>query len=919
MPSALTRILNNQILDATIVANQKIKPGTITGTLFNSNITVTSDFLITGNLTVLGASTTTTVASTNTFINDPLIVMNNAFSGTNTYDLGMIFNRGSATNQAFVWNEFNKEFRLLATTETGSTYGNINQTSYANISLGNLTVQYDQTARNITTSGDLIVNGGDITTTATTFTLLPTTASTVQAFNAATTANIGAGSGTITINNPTLVGQQTTQNLYNTVATTMNFAGAATSLNVGANSGTLTIGNPTVVGTQTSQALYNSVATTLNFAGAATTLSVGASSGTTTFNSLTESTAAGVGAVVVAGGVGVGKSLFVGKDAYVWGNLTVQGTTTYVNSQTLSVQDNIIELNTAANGQPLSATTSNDVGVRAHYYNGADRSMFFGRTNDTGFFEVYGNVTSETSGNISGIYGTIKSGNLIINGNIVTGNAISLLSGGRFTIGADLKSNVLYPEVTGQITSNANIISKFSIQNLSTGSGASSEFTAIADNGSNILSYMSTGIVGSGYSQSQAFLAGDGFAYAAGGNLVIATAATSRDIVFAAGGAAPSNIIGRFSGTNANLAIVTTNAATTPTTGALTVAGGVGIGGNLVIAGQGVRNFQINSINDIAGVFYDPRYKSLIINGPSAGANTQVLLGSVLTLRSTDSMMLPTGSSAQRPGSSGNVDTAGMIRYNTTISSVEYYDGANWNIAGSVFTVISDRQFAGNIPGGYGNVDGTNYTFTIQANASTASTLVSINGVVQFPTLAYSVSGTTLTFTESPAPGDVIDVRVLTTTATVTTLSSGNGYNQFIADTTGSAIWTGTGVTTQRLLVDPVGNFNYVGGVKDTYTQTPVNVPSSGSAVLIDTWSVSSYGTAKYIVQTRNGSNRVESMEAMLVAEGSNASVTTYAIVNSNGTMGTLSANVVSGNAQLYYTSTSLSNSNVKVVTTLIV
>jgi hypothetical protein len=260
-----------------------------------------------------------------------------------------------------------------------------------------------------------------------------------------------------------------------------------------------------------------------------------------------------------------------------------------------------------------------------------------------------------------------------------------------------------------------------------------------------------------------------------------------------------------------------------------------------------------------------------------------------------------------------------MIRYNTTISSVEYYDGANWNIAGSVFTVISDRQFAGNVPSGYGNVDGTNYTFTIQANASTASTLVSINGVVQFPTLAYSVSGSTLTFTEPPAPGDVIDVRVLTTTATVTTLSSGNGYNQFIADTNGSAIWTGTGVTTQRLLVDPVGNFNYVGGVKATYTQTPVNVPSSGSAVLIDTWSVSSYGTAKYIVQTRNGSNRVESMEAMLVAEGSNASVTTYAIVNSNGTMGTLSANVVSGNAQLYYTSTSLSNSNVKVVTTLIV
>jgi hypothetical protein len=40
-----------------------------------------------------------------------------------------------------------------------------------------------------------------------------------------------------------------------------------------------------------------------------------------------------------------------------------------------------------------------------------------------------------------------------------------------------------------------------------------------------------------------------------------------------------------------------------------------------------------------------------------------------------------------------------------------------------------------------------------------------VNGVVQIPVTAYSVSGTTLTFTEAPATGDVIDARVLITTA----------------------------------------------------------------------------------------------------------------------------------------------------------
>jgi len=52
---------------------------------------------------------------------------------------------------------------------------------------------------------------------------------------------------------------------------------------------------------------------------------------------------------------------------------------------------------------------------------------------------------------------------------------------------------------------------------------------------------------------------------------------------------------------------------------------------------------------------------------------------------------------------------------------------------------------------------------------------VSINGVVQLPTTAYGVSGTTLTFTEAPLSGDKIEVRKITTTTTLTNLSSTSG------------------------------------------------------------------------------------------------------------------------------------------------
>jgi hypothetical protein len=83
----------------------------------------------------------------------------------------------------------------------------------------------------------------------------------------------------------TLVGTQTTQNVFNTTATTVNAFGAATTLAIGnATSATLTLRPGTVVGSNTTQNLYNTVATTMNFAGAATTLSIGAATGTATIN-----------------------------------------------------------------------------------------------------------------------------------------------------------------------------------------------------------------------------------------------------------------------------------------------------------------------------------------------------------------------------------------------------------------------------------------------------------------------------------------------------------------------------------------------------------------------------------------------------------------------------------------------------------
>ncbi len=150
--------------------------------------------------------------------------------------------------------------------------------------------------------GDLSVNGGDITTTASTFNLIDTNATTVNFARAATTLEIGAATGTTNINNNlaidggSITTTSTTFNLINANATTVNFAGAATTIEIGAGSGTTNINNNLDVDgdvnidggdlTVSTVAfnLANTTATTINFAGDATTLEIGATTGNTNVN-----------------------------------------------------------------------------------------------------------------------------------------------------------------------------------------------------------------------------------------------------------------------------------------------------------------------------------------------------------------------------------------------------------------------------------------------------------------------------------------------------------------------------------------------------------------------------------------------------------------------------------------------------------
>ena len=735
--------------------------------------------------------------------------------------------------------------------------------------------------------------------------LFNTNTTTVNAFQAATTANIGATSGTMQINNPTLVGFNTTQAVYNTVATTVNAFQAATTANIGATTGTMQINNPTLVGFNTTQAVYNTVATTVNAFGAATALNIGAATGTLTANNanvwVPNATAIG-GAQATVALLNVNATTVNAFGAATALNLGATSGTATISNPTL------VGTQTTQNLYNTTATTMN--------FAGAATAITIGAT--TGTANIRNALTTITG--VANILATTDStqfnnGALVVNGGVGSAGNIHVKSTKQFIVGQDLVGEVYLPDATAQFFSNVSGYSQVNQQNISSNTFASSDFIATADNGSDTQGYIDLGINSSTYSQTTYTIvkANDGYLYVqgnattGGGNLAIGTGA-ANDIIFFTGGTLAANEVARFNNTYGNLQLKQTTAATSQTTGALTVAGGAGFAKNVYVANgatinnaQSAENFLVKGKNSTALIYANSNADSVIIGGGhfgGSGGNTTVQGGVTLKVDATDTMMLPRGSTAQRPSNSGNVDVSGMIRFNSTINNMEFYDGSIWQTAGSVFTIISSRQFSGATGGLYGNVDGTNVAFTLQSESTTAATIVSINGVIQIPVLAYDVSTTTLTFTEAPALGDVIDVRCLATTTIVSTLASGNGLNQFIADNNGAGIWSGSSSTIQRVNVDSAGVVQLMNGTALGYDETAVSVTTS--ATTIDSFPVATYRAAKYIITFTNGTTSYETTEILVIHDGTTATRTQYATISTSGSsLGTYSATISGGNVLL--------------------
>ena len=159
----------------------------------------------------------------------------------------------------------------------------------------------------------------------------------------------------------------------------------------------------------------------------------------------------------------------------------------------------------------------------------------------------------------------------------------------------------------------------------------------------------------------------------------------------------------------------------------------------------------------------------------------------------TNGFVIPVGNTAQRPSP---VDT-GTIRFNTSTVQTEVWDGSQWVSATGATSAIVNQTIS--------TADGTTTTFSLSYSATAESILVTLNGVMQTPTTAYTTNtgALTITFTEAPASGDIIQIRYIAATTVLAALV--NGTSNVAIPISGGNVTISSGGTSNVLTVASTG------------------------------------------------------------------------------------------------------------------
>jgi hypothetical protein len=271
--------------------------------------------------------------------------------------------------------------------------------------------------------------------------------------------------------------------------------------------------------------------------------------------------------------------------------------------------------------------------------------------------------------------------------------------------------------------------------------------------------------------------------------------------------------------------------------------------GNAVISGgyiSALSNATITTANITTANLGNLKIQDVVISSLTGNLVLAPLLSNsnaVVVINGTSALQLPSGTTGQQPAA-----YAGAIRWNNSTNAIEVYNGSIWV---SLLGQINNQTIA---------PDGTNISYTLDYTTTAEGIIVSINGTLQQPGVAYTVAGTTITFAEIPLVTDIVSIRYIA--AGTTTAENAQEINS-------------------------------------------ANIALSTGAVLVDSFNVNVYRSVKYMASTTANSGDAEFAEFAVTQFDPNVAVSNVNRATTGSTLTTISANISGSVVQVYATASS--------------
>jgi hypothetical protein len=498
------------------------------------------------------------------------------------------------------------------------------------------------------------------------------------------------------------------------------------------------------------------------------------------------------------------------------------------------------------NGKPLTFMDFTNFRFGVNTNSLVDTFTVTGTANVSGVTKIFGNLvlasgvtsTDTTTGALvivggMGVSGNLYAGNLVANN--FTGNIIN--TGGSSIFG---NIGVTYAGAFGSINTANAVISGGYIESLTNvtvvtgnvGSWYAAELNASTAN-------ITTGYFNN-FSTANAVITGGYIS-----SLTNAYVTTSQVTNFSS---ANVLVTGGYIANLANATITTGNVESWYATSINATNGNITTGiitnlstGNAIVSGgyiSALSNASITTANigniSISDIIIASLTGNIILSPLMTDANAVVIING------TSALQLPSGTTAQQP----TPVAAGAIRWNNSSNILEYYNGSAW---ASLTGQINNQTIT---------PDGSSTIYTLDYNTTAEGVIVSINGTLQQPGVAYTIAGNQITFAEIPLVTDTVSVRYI-------------------------AAGTVTAENTQEI--------------------NSGNIALTTGAVLIDSFNQNTYRSAKYLASTTAASSAefsefaVAQFNTTVVVSNVNRAVTGSALA-------TISANISGSTVRIYAT-----------------